>query len=107
MSKEDKAATAVAILCFGYIAGMMLIGKLFQGHQIGFYIWIIYTLLVVLGAVIYDKIEDTREANHRLARELSAAQMQLIRERKELLDEITRLEAELKGERNASTRDEN
>lgn len=78
--KQNKAANAVAVLCFGYIAGMMLICKLFQGHQIGFFIWIIYTLLVVLGAVIYDKREDRREAEHKRARDLYHYQMQLVRD---------------------------
>lgn len=98
-TKLNKAVWAVTILCFGYIAGMMLICKIFQGQQIGFFIWIIYTLAVVLGAVIYDKIDDQREANHRLAKELNIAQMQLVRERGELLAEIDRLRAELEKER--------
>lgn len=98
-TKLNKAVWAVTILCFAYIAGMMLICKLFQGMFIGFFVWIIYTLAVVLYAVVSDKIEDQREANHRLARELNAAQMQLIRERGELLAEIDRLRAELEKER--------
>lgn len=98
-TKLNKAVWAVTILCFAYIAGMMLICKIFQGQQIGFFIWIIYTLAVVLGAVIYDKIDDQREANHRLAKELNIAQMQLVRERGELLAEIDRLRAELEKER--------
>ena len=98
-TKLNKAVWAVTILCFAYIAGMVLICKIFQGQQIGFFIWIIYTLAVVLGAVIYDKIDDQREANHRLAKELNIAQMQLVRERGELLAEIDRLRAELEKER--------
>lgn len=98
-TKLNKAVWAVTILCFAYIAGMMLICTIFQGQQIGFFIWIIYTLAVVLGAVIYDKIDDQREANHRLAKELNIAQMQLIRERGELLAEIDRLRGELEKER--------
>ena len=98
-AKMNKAVWAVTILCFAYIAGMMLICKIFQGMFIGFFIWIIYTLAVVLGAVIYDKIDDQREANHRLAKELNIAQMQLVRERGELLAEIDRLRRELEKER--------
>ncbi len=98
-AKMNKAVWAVTILCFSYIAGMVLICKIFQGQQIGFFIWIIYTLAVVLGAVIYDKMDDQREANHRLAKELNIAQMQLIRERGELLAEIDRLRRELEKER--------
>ena len=98
-AKMNKAVWAVTILCFAYIAGMVLICKIFQGQQIGFFIWIIYTLAVVLGAVIYDKMDDQREANHRLAKELNIAQMQLIRERGELLAEIDRLRRELEKER--------
>ena len=98
-TKLNKAVWAVTILCFAYIAGMVLICKIFQGQQIGFFIWIIYTLAVVLGAVIYDKIDDQREANHRLAKELNIAQMQLVRERGELLAEIDRLRRELEKER--------
>ena len=99
-TKLNKAVWAVTILCFAYIAGMMIICELFQGMFIGFFVWIIYTLIVVLGAVIYDKMDDQKEANHRLAKELNIAQMQLIRERGELLAEIDRLRRELEKERN-------
>ena len=38
-AKTNKAVWAVTILCFAYIAGMMLICKIFQGMFIGFFIW--------------------------------------------------------------------
>lgn len=93
--KQNKAATAVAVLCFGYIIGMMILCKIFQGHQIGFPIWIIYTLTVILGAVIYDKREDRREAEHKRARDLYRYQMQLIRDRELLIIENEELKRQL------------
>ena len=93
--KQNKAANAVALLCAGYIAGMMIICKLFQGHQIGFFIWVIYTLIVVLGAVIYDKREDRREAEHKRARDLYRYQMQLVRDRELLIIENEELKRQL------------
>lgn len=94
-TKLNKAVWAVTILCFAYIAGMMIICKLFQGHQIGFPIWIIYTLTVILGAVIYDKREDRREAQHKRARDLYRYQMQLIRDRELLIIENEELKRQL------------
>ncbi|MBQ7071100.1 MAG: hypothetical protein IJM87_07455 [Ruminococcus sp.] len=93
--KQNKAANAVALLCAGYIIGMMIICKLFQGQQIGFPIWIIYTLTVILGAVIYDKREDRREAQHKRARDLYRYQMQLIRDRELLIIENEELKRRL------------
>ena len=94
-NKQNKAANAVALLCFGYIIGMIIICKLFQGYQIGFFIWVIYTLIVVLGAVIYDKREDRREAEHKRARDLYRYQMQLIRDRELLIIENEELKRRL------------
>ena len=102
--KQNKAATAVAILCFGYIAGMMILCKIFQGHQIGFFVWIIYTLLVVLGAVIYDKREDRRAAEHKRARDLYHYQMKLVRDYELLIienEELKRQIEELSSKRKA------
>lgn len=93
--KQNKAANAVTLLCAGYIAGTMLIGKLFQGYLAGFFIWIIYTLTVILGAVIHDKREDRREAQHKRARDLYRYQMQLIRDRELLIIENEELKRQL------------
>ena len=86
-TKDDKirrAQNAVIKLFLIYGIGCVLIFKLTDG-AIAFLSWLLWTAVVVAVAAIKDHMEDLKEENHRLARELYKAQKPWWEERNRLL----------------------
>ena len=82
--KMDEANNAVIKLFVIYFAGLIGIFVFFTGI-VAFLSWLLWTAVVVAAAAIKDHMEDLREENHRLARELYKAQKPWWEERSRLL----------------------
>lgn len=82
--KMDEANNAVIKLFVIYFAGLIGIFVFFTG-MVAFLSWLLWTAVVVAAAAIKDHMEDLREENHRLARELYKAQKPWWEERSRLL----------------------
>ena len=82
--KIDEAQNAVIKLFVIYFAGLIGIFVFFTGI-VAFLSWLLWTAVVVAAAAIKDHMEDLREENHRLARELYKAQKPWWEERSKLL----------------------
>lgn len=85
--KNDKAVWAATRLCIVYMIGMFFILKKMQGNVLGFWIWVIWTLAVILYAVISDYIEDMRNSVHERIKEVSEVEMRFLEERKKFYEE--------------------
>lgn len=82
--KMDEANNAVIKLFVIYFAGLIGIFVFFTG-VVAFLSWLLWTAVVVAAAAIKDHMEDLREENHRLARELYKAQKPWWEERRKML----------------------
>lgn len=88
MKKDDEGVVAATLVMIVYGIGMMIILKKFEGDPAGFWIWVIWTLAVVLFVVLHDYIEDTRNSVHDKIREVSRAEMRFLEERKKFYEEV-------------------
>ena len=82
--KIRRAQNAVIKLFLIFGIGCVLIFKLTDGI-IAFLSFLLWTAVVVAVAAIKDHLEDLREENHRLAKELYKAQKPWWEERNKLL----------------------
>lgn len=82
--KMDEANNAVIKLFVIYFAGLIGIFVFFTGI-VAFLSWLLWTAVVVAGAVIKDHIEDIKTENHRLAKALYEAQKPWWEERRKML----------------------
>lgn len=82
--KLREAQNAVIKLFVIYFAGLIAIFVFFTG-VVTFLSWLLWTAVVVAGAVIKDHIEDIKTENHRLAKALYEAQKPWWEERSRML----------------------
>lgn len=85
--KNDKDANAAAILGAAYIIGSVALIKATGQTAKSFWLWIIWTLAVVLYVVIHDYIMSLRENYHRLVKAVYESEMRSVEEYKRLRGE--------------------
>lgn len=85
--KNDKDANAAAILGAAYIIGSVALIKATGQTAKSFWLWIIWTLAVVLYVVIHDYIMSLRENYHRLVKAVYQSEMRSVEEYKRLRGE--------------------
>lgn len=80
--KNDKDANAAAILSAAYIIGSVALIKATGQTAKSFWLWIIWTLAVVLYVVIHDYILNLRSSVHEKIKAVCKAEMRFLEERK-------------------------
>lgn len=84
MNKKDKDMIKAGLLGAVWMIGILLIGELTETagkNYKGAFLIVIWTLAVILYAVLHDYIENLRSSVHERVKAVYAAEMRFIRER--------------------------
>ena len=87
-TKKDKDTNAAAALSVVYLLGIVAIAELMDRRPMAFWICVIWTLAVIIYALIHDYIEDLRASVHERVKAVCHAEMRFLEERKSFYEKM-------------------